>query len=557
MGGGGILARVSAGIRHGLRTQRSAADKLYNDDRGRQHNATLHGNPPLALPSRGCTRNGAELGQSVISMEEQSHTSGGASLVVEAGISGCQGRRMMSDELATLSARELVALFRRGEASPVEATGAALARLEACNAAVNAFSLIDPDRAMRDAEASQVRWQAGSPASDIDGVPATIKDIILTRGWPTLRGSRTIDPAQEWPEDAPAVARLREAGAILLGKTTTPEFGWKAVCDSPLTGITRNPWQGDKTSGGSSGGAAAAAALRMGCLHLGTDGGGSIRIPAGFSGVFGFKPTFGLVPAYPLSPFGTIAHLGPITANVEDAARMLTILVRPDDRDWHSLPYRPCDFSGSLDRGVSGVRMALSVNLGYAHVDPEIVSLVEAAAVRLAAAGAMVERRDPGFASPAEIFRAHWFTGAASVLASVPPQRRALLDPGFVRIAREGERLGHMDYVTRVNERAALGLQMALFHRDFDILLTPTLPLAAFEAGKLAPPGSGQSEWADWTPFTYPFNLTQQPAASIPCGFTAKGLPVGLQIVAAKYQDALVLRVARAYEELCPIRLPR
>jgi aspartyl-tRNA(Asn)/glutamyl-tRNA(Gln) amidotransferase subunit A len=463
----------------------------------------------------------------------------------------------MRSNLVALTAKELVDLFRRREASPVEATRAALDQIERCNRRYNAFCLIDAERALRDAAASQARWLDGKPLSDIDGVPTTIKDIVLTKGWPTLRGSRTIDPAQDWNEDAPAVARLREAGAVLLGKTTTPEFGWKAVCDSPLTGTTRNPWDDRKTSGGSSGGAAVAAALRMGTLHLGTDGGGSIRIPAAFCGVFGIKPTFGLVPAYPLSPFGTVAHLGPITASVEDAARMLTVLARPDHRDWYSLPYLACDFTIGLDDGVRGVRMALSLDLGYARLDPEVSALVEAAAQKLSQAGAIVERKNPGFPDPGEIFAAHWYTGAALVRASVPRERWPLLDPDFGRFAAAGETIGHMDYVRRVNERAQLGLHMALFHRDFDVLLTPTMPLAAFDAGMLAPPGSDQNDWARWTPFSFPFNLTQQPAASIPCGFTSAGLPVGLQIVAAKYQDALVLRVARAFEQLCLIRLPK
>ncbi len=360
----------------------------------------------------------------------------------------------MSADLAALTARQLTHLFRCGEASPVEATRAVLTRIEALNGAHNAFCLVDESRALRDAQVSQARWRAGTPASNIDGVPATVKDIILTRGWPTLRGSRTIQPSQSWDEDAPAVARLREAGAVILGKTTAPEFGWKAVCDSPLTGITRNPWDRAKTSGGSSGGAAVAAALQMGCLHLGTDGGGSIRIPAGFSGVFGFKPTFGLVPAYPTSPFGTVAHLGPITASVEDAARMLTILAKPDDRDWYSLPYRACDFTQGLDQGVRGLRMALSLDLGYATVDPEVTTLIQAAGKKLASAGAIIEGRDPGFPDPASIFRAHWFTGAASVRAGVPHERRPLLDPGFQLIAAAGESTGHMEYIRRVNERA-------------------------------------------------------------------------------------------------------
>ncbi len=459
-------------------------------------------------------------------------------------------------DLASLTGCELVGRFRRREASPVEATRAALARIEKSNTRYNAFCLLDGERAMRDARASEARWLKGKPQSYIDGVPTTVKDIILTKDWPTLRGSRTVEAAQDWSEDAPAVARLREAGAVLLGKTTTPEFGWKAVCDSPLTGTTRNPWDDRKTSGGSSGGAAVAAALQMGCLHLGTDGGGSIRIPAAFTGVFGIKPTFGLVPAYPLSPFGTIAHLGPLTVSVEDAARMLTVMAGPDDRDWYSQPYRACDFAIGLAQGVRGLRMALSTNLGYANVDPEISALVEEAAGKLAEAGAIVERRDPPFSDPAEIFKAHWFVGAAQLRSSIPRERWPLLDPGFDRIAAAGEAIGLMDYARRVSERAQLGLAMARFHREFDVLLTPSLPLTAFDVGHLAPPGTEQTDWAHWTPFSFPFNLTQQPAASIPCGFTAAGLPVGLQIVAAKYQESLVLRVARAFEELCPIRLP-
>ena len=459
-------------------------------------------------------------------------------------------------DLLSMTASELVHLFRTGAASPVEAACTALDRIDKLNSRYNAFCLIDDERAMDAARAAETRWRKGEPLSSIDGVPATIKDIILTNAWPTLRGSRTIAPAQEWSEDAPAVARLREAGAVLLGKTTTPEFGWKAVCDSPLTGITRNPWDESRTPGGSSGGAAVAAALHMGTLHLGTDGGGSIRIPCGFTGVFGIKPTFGLVPAYPLSPFGTIAHVGPITACVGDAARMLTVIARPDARDWYSLPYQPRDFTIGIEEGVRGLRMALSLDLGYASVDREIRALVESGAQKLVEAGARVEARDPGFANPIELFNVLWFSGAASVRSSIPREKWSLLDPGFDRIASLGEAIDHMEYLRCVNARADLGLRMARFHREFDILLTPTLPIPAFEAGQLAPQGSDQTNWANWTPFSFPFNLTQQPAASIPCGFTSAGLPVGVQIVAAKYQDALVLRVARALEELCPIKLP-
>ena len=347
-------------------------------------------------------------------------------------------------DLATLEAAELVRLFRIRQASPVEATRAALDRIDRLNEEYNAYCFVDHAAALALARNSETRWMRGEPRSGIDGVTASIKDLLLSRSWPTLRGSRSTDLAQDWREDAPAVARLRESGAVLLGKTTTPEFGWKGVCDSPLVGITRNPWNRDMTSGGSSGGAAVAAALGMGCLHIGTDGGGSICIPAGFSGIFGLKPTFGLVPAYPLSMFGTIAHLGPMTTSVELAARMLTVMAEPDDRDWFSLPYERRDFCVGLDGGVAGLRIALSLTLGYAQVDPEVAALVERAAERFADMGATLVRRDPGFADPFDVFRIHWFTGAANQRRTITAERHEQLDPGFNRIADAGEAIPHM-----------------------------------------------------------------------------------------------------------------
>jgi aspartyl-tRNA(Asn)/glutamyl-tRNA(Gln) amidotransferase subunit A len=458
---------------------------------------------------------------------------------------------------ADLSAADLIRLYRRKKLSPVETTKAVLERIDALEERFHAFCRIDPEAALADAAASEERWCRGRPLGLVDGVPTTVKDLILTRGWPTLRGSRTVDATQPWSEDAPAVARLREHGAVLLGKTTTPEFGWKGVCDSPLEGVTRNPWNPDKTSGGSSGGAAVAAALGMGCLHIGTDGGGSIRIPAGFSGVFGLKPTFGLVPAFPLSPFGRVAHLGPMTRSVADAARMLTVMAEPDVRDWHSQPYVRRDFSVGLDAGVSGLRVALSLTLGYAVVDPQIRELVTAAANVLADLGAVVDERDPGFADPTPVFEAHWFSGAANLRSGIPRSKWPLMDPGLTRFADAGERVDHMAYLKAVDQAAALGTHMALFHRDYDVLLTPTLPIAAFDANRVAPPGAADpGNWVPWTPFSYPFNLTQQPAASIPCGLTREGLPVGLQIVGPKYADDIVLRVARAFESAVAARVP-
>lgn len=462
----------------------------------------------------------------------------------------------VSTDPATLSATELLRLYRQKQLSPLEATRAVLDRTARFDGAVNAFCLVDEERALADARAAEARWQRGEPCGLVDGVPTTIKDLVLTRDWPTLRGSRAIDPDQPWDEDAPATARLREQGAVLVGKTTTPEFGWKAVTDGALTGITRNPWDTSKTPGGSSGGAAAACALGMGALHVGSDGGGSIRIPAGFTGIFGHKPSFGRVPAYPLSPFGTVSHVGPMTRTVADAALMLTILAQPDSRDWFALPYDRRDYRIGLEQGVRGLRVAFSPTLGYVEVEPEVADLTARAAATFAELGAVVEELDPGFADPIETFMAHWYVGAANLLCGFSAEQRAVMDPGLQEIAATGERIALMDYMTAVNARGQLGQHMRGFHERFDLLLTPTLPIPAFAAGTERPDPTNQPRWINWAPFSNPFNLTQQPAASVPCGFTAAGLPVGLQIVGPMHADALVLRAARAFESAKPWPMP-
>ena len=458
----------------------------------------------------------------------------------------------MAEDTARLPATELVTRFVAGDLSPVDATQACLDRIGQTNPALNAMNLVDADGALAAARQAEKRYRAGTPLSPIDGVPITIKDIVLVRGWPTRRGSRTIDPDQPWLEDAPAPARLREAGAVPLGRTTTPEFGWKGVTDSPLTGITRNPWDRDKAPGGSSGGAAVAAAVGMAPLNIGTDGGGSIRIPAAFTGIFGFKPSFGRVPAYPPSPFGTLAHLGPMTRTVADAAAMLTVMARPDPRDWHARPYGPEDFARTLDAGVGGLRIGFAPTLDRAQVDPEIARLVAEAAAVFETLGATVEEVAPPLADAARVFDTLWAAGAAAVYRTVPADRRDRVDPGFRAVA---EAAGSMPAETLHGAdlaRGAIGGAMNRFFGTVDLLLTPAEPIAAFEAGHDVPPGGPYRGWPDWTPFTYPFNLTQQPAASVPCGLTAAGLPAGLQIVGPAHQDALVLRAAAAFERARP-----
>jgi aspartyl-tRNA(Asn)/glutamyl-tRNA(Gln) amidotransferase subunit A len=330
----------------------------------------------------------------------------------------------MTTDLCALSATELVDAYRKRELSPLDVAKAVSRRIEDLNPVLNAFNLVN-DKLEAEARESEARWMRGAPRGLLDGVPVTVKDILLTKGWPTLRGSKTVDPKGPWNDDAPVVARLREHGALLLGKTTTPEFGWKGVTDGPLTGITRNPWNPAKTPGGSSGGAAAALAAGMGPLGLGTDGGGSIRIPCSFTGTFGLKPTFGRVPAWPLSPFGTVAHVGPMARSVTDAALMLNVLSLPDARDWHALAYDARDYRTGLDHGVKGLRIAYSDDLGYAAVDEEVKELVRKAVRVFEDLGAKVEEKHPGFENPDRVFRAHWFAGAAFVVGMCPPRSAA------------------------------------------------------------------------------------------------------------------------------------
>jgi aspartyl-tRNA(Asn)/glutamyl-tRNA(Gln) amidotransferase subunit A len=452
---------------------------------------------------------------------------------------------------ADLAATELVDCFRTRELSPLEALDACLARIAERDPAVNAFRLVDEERAREHAAAAEARWTRGEPNGLLDGVPVAIKDVLLTRGWPTLRGSKALDPAGPWDVDAPAVASLTRHGAVAVGKTTTPEFGWKGLTDSPLDGITRNPWDTAMTPGGSSGGSAAALAAGMVPLALGTDGGGSIRIPCGFCGVAGLKPTYGRVPAWPASPFGVLAHTGPMARTVGDVALLLDVLSEPDRRDWTALEPPAVHFRDPTG-GVEGLRIAFSGDLGYASVDPEVAQAVARAAERLEALGAHVERIDPGFADPRPAFQMLWFAGAARILADLPGGSEQLLDPNLVRTARLGAAHTALDYLRALQARDAIGLRMSEFLATWDLLVTPTLPIPAFEAGVDVPPGSDDPDWPSWTPFTFPFNLTQQPAGSVPCGFTATGLPVGLQIVGPRYGDALVLRAMAAYEAAHP-----
>jgi aspartyl-tRNA(Asn)/glutamyl-tRNA(Gln) amidotransferase subunit A len=448
---------------------------------------------------------------------------------------------------ADLSATELLAGYEKGEISPVQATQDALDRISEHDRTVHAFTLVDADSALATARESAQRWKAGAPVGPLDGVPTSIKDILLTKGWPTTRGSWVAEQPEPHDVDGPPVARVREAGAVLLGKVTTPEYAWKGVTDSPRWGVTTNPWDPTLTAGGSSGGSAAAVGLGMGALSLGTDAGGSVRIPAAFTGTVAHKSTYGRVAHHPGSPFGTLAHVGPMTRTAMDAALLLDVIAGFDARDPWLLDAPPRSFAAQAAEGVAGLRIAVSPTLGFVNTDPDVRSAFEAAAEVFAQLGATVERTDPGFPDCVDAFHVLWFSGAAKCLEPYSAEQRARMDPALVEIAEEGAGYSATDYLGAMAVRNEMGSLMGAFHRDYDLLLTPTLPIPAFEGGRETPSGTGR--WTSWTPFTYPFNMTQQPAVSVPCGFTSAGLPVGLQIVGPRHADGRVLAAAHAFEQ--------
>jgi aspartyl-tRNA(Asn)/glutamyl-tRNA(Gln) amidotransferase subunit A len=451
----------------------------------------------------------------------------------------------------------LIELYRAKRLSPVEVITETLRRLERYEAAVNAFVLYDPESATAAARASETRWQKGTPQGLLDGVPVAIKDTQLTRGWPRRVGSKTIDPDQPWTEDAPSTARLRAQGAVFFGKTTTPEFGWKPTTDSPLTGVTRNPWNLERTPGGSSGGSAVAVLAGICPLAVGTDAGGSIRIPAAFSGVFGHKPTFGKVAVYPPSAFGDVSHAGPISRTVEDGALMLDAMKGPDARDWYSLPddgiaYRERVREGSL----KGKRVALSPTLGYHEPVPVVREAVERAGRVFAELGAIVEPADPFSESPWPIFEVLAGASMWALLRAMPPEKVPLMDPGLVGLCRSGEAVTQQQYVDAIGKRVALGAALNRFFERYDLILSPTMPIPAAYAEPRSDGAPDPVNYRDWLSYTWAFNLTKNPSASIPCGF-AGGLPLGLMVTGPLYDDLSVLQACRAYEAATGPAWPR
>ena len=459
----------------------------------------------------------------------------------------------MSTDLAFTPATELAGLIRARKLSPVELTRTVLERIERLNPTLNAFCTVTADTALASARRAEQAVMSGAPLGPLHGLPFSVKDLALTKGVPTKFGSH-IFAGRIGEADAPYVRRLHEAGGVMIGKTTTPEFGWKALGDSPLTGITRNPWNRSVTTGGSSAGAGAAAAAWLGPLHQGSDGAGSIRIPSAFCGVVGVKANYGRVPLWPVSNNDYATHAGPMTRTVADAALMLGVMAGPDPWDVTALDAAPPDYLGVLDRGVKGLKIAYSPDLGGLRVDADVASVVAGAARAFEGLGCSVDEVKPAFADTYDMIRLMWGAHYIGNYGQYLDEWRGRMDPGLVACMDDAKRWTAQEYVAmRARKIAYWDSVRPLFER-YDLLLTPTTSVPAFEVGRLNPEGWPQHawDWFPWASFSYPFNFTGQPAATVPAGFTPGGLPVGLQIVGRRLDEVTVLQAAAAFERARP-----
>ena len=460
---------------------------------------------------------------------------------------------MHSDELGFMPATELAERIRTKKISPVEYTRDLIQRIETLEPRVNAFAHLAADQAMDAAHKAEAALMSGARIGRLHGVPATIKDLVITKDMPTQSGSMIFQKHQP-TEDSPVVPRLRAEGAIILGKTTTSEFGWTGVSHSPLTGITHNPWKYGYNAGASSAGAGAASAAGYGPLHQGSDGAGSIRMPSHFCGVFGIKPSFGRVPYYPVSTGDMTSHMGPMSRTVADSALMLEVMAGPHPLDYTTLEAGPAHYLARLHEGVKGKRIAFSPDLGHARVDPDVAALVRKAAERFTELGATVEEVKTPWATPGpELVRFFW-SAHLTRLQPYLEKWESQMDPGLVACIKASENVSIAEYQAARERKMPYIAAIHRWFEDWDFLLTPSVSVAAFPAEKLMPDHWPQHDWdwVSWAEFSHPFNMSWNPAASVPCGFTAEGLPVGLQIVGKRFDDLGVLQASAAFEQAQP-----
>jgi aspartyl-tRNA(Asn)/glutamyl-tRNA(Gln) amidotransferase subunit A len=458
----------------------------------------------------------------------------------------------MSAEFDTMSAMEMRRRIAKREISPVELTRRALDKAQATQDSLNAFFVLLPDEAMAAARCAEDAVMKGAPLGLLHGLPFSAKDLMAVKGVRYASGSRTMADNVA-AVDAPAVERAKAAGAVLIGKTTTSEFGCKPVGDSPLTGVTRHPWNLAKTPGGSSAGAAASVAAGITPFALGTDGGGSIRIPCALTGLAGIKGQFGRVPVWPTSATPTLAHVGPLARSVTDAALLFTAIAGHDTRDPFGVAGPVPDVLGASLASVAGLRIAYSATLGYARPDPEVVDITRRAARVFEDLGCDVEEIDTVFATdPADLWTAEFYAGVGIRLRSFMEQQRDLLDPAVADVLEPALRQEMRSYYASVFERYALREHARNFFERFDILLSPVLPVTSLDVGVNIPAALNDRNLVSWVFYTYPFNLTGQPAASVCAGIAKDGMPVGLQVVGRSHCEADVVRAAAAFERTQP-----
>ena len=458
----------------------------------------------------------------------------------------------MSAEFDRMPAVEMRRRILKKEISPVDVTNRALAAAEASGATLNAFFRLMPESALAAAQAAEDALMKGQPLGLLHGLPFSAKDLMAVAGVTYASGSKAM-ANNIATVDAPAVERARAAGAILIGKTTTSEFGCKPVGDSPLTGVTRNPWNLDKTPGGSSAGAVASVAAGITPFALGTDGGGSIRIPCSFTGLAGIKGHFGRVPVWPASATPTLAHVGPIARSVQDAALLFTAVAGYDPRDPFSVAGPLPDVLGASRASVTDLRVAYSSTLGYARPDASVVKVVERAVKRLEELGCEVELVEQVFEKdPADLWTAEFYAGVGTRLRSFMENQRDLLDPAVAEVLEAALAQDMRSYYEKVFERYAFRDKMRLFFEKYDILVSPVLPVSSLDVGLNIPVHLTDRNLVSWVYYTYPFNLTGQPAATVCAGIAEDGMPVGLQIVGRALGEYDVVRLAAAYERTQP-----
>jgi aspartyl-tRNA(Asn)/glutamyl-tRNA(Gln) amidotransferase subunit A len=453
------------------------------------------------------------------------------------------------------TAWRLAARIAKKEISPLDVMRETLDRIERINPGLNAFASLRPEAALAEAQAMTENIAAGKPVGPLAGLPLGVKDLEDTAGMVTSYGSIPFKDNMA-AGDSIQVARLKAAGAIVVGKTNVPEFGFTGFTKNRLHGITRNPWNPERTPGGSSGGSAAAIAGGLVPLCTGSDAGGSIRIPASYSGCFGFKPSFGRIPVGP-SPFisySSMIVMGPLTRNVRDAALYMDCVSGYHPADPHSLPKPPKSYQAGIDDLPHRVKIAFSPNLGYARVQPEVMTCVEQAVVAFEEMGHRVPRWTGSLPDTADAWTPLVCTDIYAQLCEVLETKRNEIGRTLAAVVDRTRGLTVAELTLIQQLRAQLNRKLAAFFEEFDLLLTPTMPTEAFAAG--GPPPSeidGQPiPLLGAVAFTYPFNLSGHPAASVPAGLTANGLPAGLQIVGPRHRDDLVLQAARAYEKIRP-----